>query len=133
MNATQRRCTRSILVNTHQRCYQVKSATDFTEKNNQKGLSWLMDLIRNLLIGIDETENELLAIFQVNKRLYHQYQKPVESNDEYSERFEENWNAAEVTGGKNCLVPSKVLDSEKYKSMEFDELKEAIKAIYVLL
>jgi len=45
----------------------IKLATDFTEKNKKKDLIWLMDLIRNLSIGIDETENELLTNLQVNK------------------------------------------------------------------
>jgi len=41
----------------------IKSAMDFTEKNKKKDLIWLMDLIRKLSIGVDETENELLNHF----------------------------------------------------------------------
>jgi len=45
-----------------------------------------------------------------------------------------NWNAAEAAGGKNCLVPSsKVLGSDKYKKMNAGKLKEATKAMYILL
>jgi len=106
----------------------------FTEKNKKKDLIWLMDLIRKLSIGVNETENELLIHFQVNKRLYNQYQKPVESNDEWFKRFHANWSAAEAAGGKKCLVPSnKILGSDKYKKMKDDELTEATKAMYILL
>jgi len=69
----------------------------------------------------------------VNKQLYNQHQKPVESNDDWFERFEENWNAAEAAGGKNCLVPSDVKSNEKYKNMSDDELKEATEEMYIFL
>ena len=43
----------------------MKSATAFTEKNKKNDLIWSMNLIRNLSIGINETEFEVFTTHQL--------------------------------------------------------------------
>ena len=84
-------------------------------------------------VGIDETENKLLTNFQVMKQFYNQYQKPVESNDNWFEQFQKNWNTAMATGGESSLIPMITQSSTKYKGKSINEIKEATKAMYIFL
>ena len=119
-------CTPSLLTG-------IKSATDFTTKDKAKDSIWLMKLVKKLSVGIDESENELCTIFQIKKRLYSNYQKPTESNDDFFDRFDEEWNTCEVAAGKESMIPKITFTSEKYKNMTDDQIEEATKAMYLFL
>ena len=61
------------------------------------------------------------------------YQKPTESNDDFFDRFDEEWKTTVTASGKETLVPNVNFASIKYKSKTQDEIEEATKAMYLLL
>ena len=67
------------------------------------------------------------------KRFFNQYLKPIESNDDWFERFQENWNTAMAAGGENSLIPKISQTSNKYNGKSDEEIKEATKAMYIFL
>ena len=109
----------------------IKSAETFTKNDKDKNPVWIMKTIKKLSVGIDEAENELCTAFYTLKRFYSGYQKPTESNDDWVDRFNENWNTAIDAGGKDCIVPKISQTSKKYAGMKADEIEEAIRAMYL--
>ena len=119
-------CTPSLLSG-------IKSSNEFNTKDKDKDPVWIMKLIKRLSVGIDESDNELCTIFQLNKRFYSMYQTPIESNDDYFERFDEEWKTTVTASGKESLVPKVNFASKKYVSKTQDEIEEVTKAMYLLL
>ena len=92
-----------------------------------------MKMSKNLSIGIDDNQNELMSAHSSKVRLYCMWKKPLETNDVYLERFKEYWSTADAAAGQNCLVPDIFKTSEKYKHMSDEAWIEATKAIYFFL
>ena len=61
------------------------------------------------------------------------WQRPLETNDEYMERYKEYWATSEAAAGVNCLVPDITKTSDKYGSMTDDEWTETTKSMYFFL
>ncbi len=92
-------CTPSLLTS-------VKSSENWTTKNEEKDPFWLMNQLKKLTVGIDVFQNELVTAHDALTRIYRMWQRPLETNDEYMERYKEYWATSEAAAGVNCLVPN---------------------------
>ena len=119
-------CTPSLLTS-------VKSSENWTTKNEEKDPIWLMNRLKKLTVGIDDFQNELVSAHDALARIYRMWQRPLETNDQYIERFKEYWATSEAAAGVNCLVPNITKTSGKYSSMTKEEWTEATKAMYFFL
>lgn len=119
-------CTPSLLTS-------VKSSTGWTKKNEEKDPIWLLSQLKKLTVGIEDFQNELVNAHDALTRIYRMWQRPLETNDDYLERFKEYWATSEATAGVNCLVPEFRRTSDKYCFMTDSEWTEATKAMYFFL
>ena len=108
----------------------IKSTPNFTTFDDARDIMWLLKTVKLLSVGIDENNNELVSAHDAVRRFFHMYQKPLETNDDYLERFKEYWATASAAAGNNCLVPNIVRTSVKYLKLTQDEWIEAVKALY---
>ena len=101
--------------------------------DDSKDVLWLLKMVKRLSVGIDNNNNELLSALMSLERLPKMCQRPLETNDAYLERFKEYWATGETAAGEVCLVPSFVRYSDKYKNMNNDQWKEAVKVLTFFL
>ena len=97
--------------------------------DDSKDVLWLLKMVKKLSVGINDNNNESVSTLMLLERLQKMYQRPLETNDVYLERFKEYWVTGETAAREVCLVPSFVRYSDKYKNMNNDQWKEAVKAL----
>ena len=83
------------------------------------------------IAGIEKAANELLTAHNAVKRLFSFYQLPVESNNDYFDRFRLVWQAAVAAAGESNLIPTIAQNSSKYKGMSKEQVVEATKYMFV--
>ena len=85
------------------------------------------------MVGIKEKANSMKTAHDCVRRIYTLYQKPIESLDDYFDRFKELWNTAEAAGGNNMLVPVLPANCPIYGSMDQNAKKEAAMVMFAFL
>ena len=67
----------------------IKSQQGFANEDDEQDIMWLMNVIKNLSVGIDDNKNEAVTAHDALKKFFLMYQSPRESIDDYLDRLEE--------------------------------------------
>ena len=111
----------------------IKSHSEYASKSKLRDPKWLLGLVKKLTVGIEETANTMKTVHDCVRKIYTLYQKPVETIDDYFDRFAETWNTAEAAGGSSVLIPSLPSGCKIYGGMADEALKDAAMAMFALL